>query len=346
MRKTKIICTLGPAVDNEDTLRKLMQKGMDIARLNFSHGTHEEHKIRVDRFKKIREELNLPVALLLDTKGPEIRLGKFDKGEIVLKEGERFTLVNDDILGDETKCSISYKELYKDVKKGNKILINDGLVELEVINIKDKDIVCEVLNGGTIGNHKGVNVPGVKVNLPSLTQKDIEDIKFAVENDFDFIAASFVRKPSDVKDIKNVLEEFNGEDINVIAKIENREAIENVDEIIKVSDGIMVARGDLLLNINPITLPMCQKQIIDMCKNRGKVSVVATEVLDSLADKGIINRAELSDIALAVRQGASAIMLARESGNSQHAKECIQLLNKIIEIESKNITFSQLVELI
>ncbi|HPU41746.1 MAG TPA: pyruvate kinase, partial [Acetivibrio clariflavus] len=324
---------------NEDILRKLMLKGMDIARLNFSHGTHEEHKIRVDRLKKIREELNLPVALLLDTRGPEIRLGNFEKGEVVLKEGERFVLVNDDILGDETKCSVSYKELYKDVKKGNRILINDGLVELEVINIKDKDIICEVLNGGAIGNHKGVNVPGVKVNLPSLTEKDIEDIRFGVENDFDFIAASFIRKASDVKDIKKVLEEFSGEDINVIAKIENREAIENVDEIIKVADGIMVARGDLGVEIPVEEVPVVQKMLIEKCYKTGKPVITATQMLDSMIRNPRPTRAEASDIANAIYDGTSAIMLSGETAVGKYPIETLETMAKIARKAEASIDY-------
>ena len=339
MRKTKIICTLGPATDDTHVLRRIFLTGMDVARLNFSHGTHEEHKIRVDRLKKIREELNLPVALLLDTRGPEIRLGNFEKGEVVLKEGERFVLVNDDILGDETKCSVSYKELYKDVKKGNRILINDGLVELEVINIKDKDIICEVLNGGAIGNHKGVNVPGVKVNLPSLTEKDIEDIRFGVENDFDFIAASFIRKASDVKDIKKVLEEFSGEDINVIAKIENREAIENVDEIIKVADGIMVARGDLGVEIPVEEVPVVQKMLIEKCYKTGKPVITATQMLDSMIRNPRPTRAEASDIANAIYDGTSAIMLSGETAVGKYPIETLETMAKIARKAEASIDY-------
>jgi pyruvate kinase len=339
MRKTKIICTLGPAVDNEETLRKLMQKGMDIVRLNFSHGTHEEHKIRVDRFKKVRDELGLPIPLLLDTKGPEIRLGDFENGEVHLKDGERFTLVNDDILGDITKCSVSYKELYKDVKKGTRILINDGLVELEVINIKDKDIVCEVLNGGVIGNHKGVNVPGVKVNLPSLTEKDIEDIKFAVENEFDFIAASFIRKASDVIDIKKVLESFDGQDIRVIAKIENREAIENVDEIIKVSDGIMVARGDLGVEIPVEEVPVVQKMLIEKCYKSGKPVITATQMLDSMIRNPRPTRAETSDIANAIYDGTSVIMLSGETAVGKYPVETLETMAKIARKAEASIDY-------
>ncbi len=339
MRKTKIICTLGPAVDNEDTLRKLMQKGMDIVRLNFSHGTHEEHKIRVERFKKIREELKLPIPLLLDTKGPEIRLGNFEGGEVVLKEGERFILVNDDILGDISKCSVSYKELYKDVKKGTRILINDGLVELEVLNIKGKDIICEVLNGGIIGNRKGVNVPEVEVNLPALTEKDIEDIKFAIENEFDFIAASFVRKASDVIDIKKVLESNFGHDINVIAKIENREAIENADEIIKVSDGIMVARGDLGVEIPVEEVPVVQKMLIKKCYRTGKPVITATQMLDSMIRNPRPTRAETSDIANAIYDGTSAIMLSGETAIGKYPLETFETMAKIARKAEASIDY-------
>jgi pyruvate kinase len=339
MRKTKIICTLGPAVDNEDTLRKLMEKGVDIVRLNFSHGTHEEHKIRVDQFKKIRDELKLPIPLLLDTKGPEIRLGNFEDGEVVLKEGEYFTLINEDIIGDINKCSISYKELYKDVKKGTRILINDGLVELEVLNIKGKDIVCEVLNGGIIGNRKGVNVPEVEVNLPSLTEKDIEDIKFAIENEFDFIAASFVRKASDVIDIKKVLENNSGHDINVIAKIENREAIEKVDEIIKVSDGIMVARGDLGVEIPVEEVPVVQKMLIEKCYRTGKPVITATQMLDSMIRNPRPTRAETSDIANAIYDGTSAIMLSGETAIGKYPIETFETMAKIARKAEASIDY-------
>lgn len=329
MRKTKIICTLGPAVDNEDTLKKLMLKGMDVARLNFSHGDHKEHKVRVERFKKVRESLGIPIPLLLDTKGPEIRLGKFDGGEVLLKEGDQFVLVNDDINGDITRASVSYKGLYKDVKKGSRILINDGLVELEVVKVKEKDIYCDVINGGIIGNHKGINVPGIEIHLPSLTEKDIEDIKFAVDNEFDFIAASFVRKASDVIEIKKVLEKFNSQQINVIAKIENREAIENADEIIKVSDGIMVARGDLGVEIPVEEVPIVQKMLIKKCYRSGKPVITATQMLDSMIRNPRPTRAETSDIANAIYDGTSVIMLSGETAIGKYPVETLETMSKI-----------------
>lgn len=258
MRKTKIICTLGPAVDNPEILEQLMHKGMDVARMNFSHGDHEEQKKRLESFKKIRDKLGLPIPMLLDTKGPEIRIGQFESGEATLAKDSPFTLVHDDILGNDTKVSITYKELYKDVSRGTRILINDGLIELEVEQIRGKDIHCIVRNGGSIGDKKGINVPGVEINLPSLTEKDIEDIQFGIENGFDFIAASFVRKAQDVLEIKKILEKNGGHGIMVIAKIENRQGVDNIDEILKVSDGIMVARGDLGVEIPVEDVPIVQ----------------------------------------------------------------------------------------
>lgn len=331
MRKTKIICTLGPAVDNEETLRKLMQKGMNVARLNFSHGTHEEHKVRVDLFKKIRDELGMPIPLLLDTKGPEIRLGKFETGEVILKDKDSFTLVNEDIVGDSSRAAITYKELYKDVKKGSRILINDGLVELEVTEIKGKDIHCTVVNGGAIGNNKGINVPGAEIHLPSLTQKDVEDIKFAVENEFDFIAASFVRKASDVIEIIKVLEKNNGHDIKVIAKIENREGIQNFDEILKVADGIMVARGDLGVEIPVEEVPVVQKMLIEKCYRNGKPVITATQMLDSMMRNPRPTRAETSDVANAVYDGTSVIMLSGETAAGKYPVESLEMMAKIAE---------------
>ncbi|MFZ5990015.1 MAG: pyruvate kinase [Bacillota bacterium] len=329
MRKTKIICTLGPAVDSEDTLKRLMLKGMDVARLNFSHGDHEEHRLRVERFKKVRESLGLPIPLLLDTKGPEIRLGKFETGEVHLKDGDQFVLLNNDVIGDNTKASLSYKELYKDVRKGSRILINDGLVELEVVKVQEKDIYCEVINGGMIGNHKGINVPGIEVHLPSLTDKDIEDIKFAVDNEFDFIAASFIRKASDVIEIKKVLEKYKGQEINVIAKIENREAIENADEIIKVSDGIMVARGDMGVEIPVEEVPIVQKMLIEKCYRSGRPVITATQMLDSMIRNPRPTRAETSDIANAIYDGTSVIMLSGETAVGKYPVETLEMMSKI-----------------
>lgn len=331
MRKTKIICTLGPAVDNEEILRKLMIKGMDVARINFSHGTYEEHKTRIDLFNKVRGELRLPIPLLLDTKGPEIRTGKFATGEVQLNEGDSFILVNEDIVGDNTKCTVTYKELYKDIRKGGRILINDGLVELEVTYIKGRDIYCTVLNGGAIGNNKGINVPDVEIHLPSITEKDIDDIIFGIENGFDFIAASFVRKAGDVIEIKKVLEKHGGNSIKVIAKIENREGIQNFDEIIKVADGIMVARGDLGVEIPVEEVPVVQKQLIEKCYINGKPVITATQMLDSMIRNPRPTRAEASDVANAIYDGTSVIMLSGETAAGKYPVETLEMMCKIAE---------------
>ncbi len=339
MRKTKIICTLGPAVDNEDTLQKLMLKGMNIARINFSHGTHEQHKKRVDIFKKVRDRLKFAIPLLLDTKGPEIRTGRFEKGEVLLNEGDSFVLANADIVGDQSKASVTYKELYKDVRPGGRILINDGLVELEVTDIKNKDIHCKVLNGGIIGNNKGINVPGAEIHLPSITEQDIKDIEFGIKNDFDFIAASFVRKASDVIEIRKVLEKNNGQGIKVIAKIENREGIENFDDIIKVSDGIMVARGDLGVEIPVEDVPVVQKNLIEKCYKNGKPVITATQMLDSMIRNPRPTRAEASDIANAIYDGTSVIMLSGETASGKYPVESLETMVKIAKKAESSIDY-------
>lgn len=331
MRRTKIVCTLGPASDNEEILRNMMLGGMNVARMNFSHGTHEQHKKRADLFKKVRAEVNLPIPLLLDTKGPEIRTGNFKEGQATLKENNEFVLVNKDITGDETKCTITYKELYRDVSRGSRILINDGLVELEVIEIKNKDIFCIVKNGGVIGDHKGINVPGADIRLPALTSQDIEDIKFGIQNDFDIIAASFVRKAADVVEIRKILEKNGGSDILVIAKIENREGIRNFDEILKVSDGIMVARGDLGVEIPVEEVPIVQKNIIEKCYKNGKPVITATQMLDSMIRNPRPTRAEASDVANAIFDGTSGVMLSGETAAGKYPLETIEVMARIAE---------------
>lgn len=331
MRKTKIICTLGPASDDEEILRKMMLGGMNVARMNFSHGNHEQHKKRADLFKKIRDELGLPIPLLLDTKGPEIRTGDFKDGQVTLQENNDFILVNKDIIGDEKSCSITYKELYMDVAKGSRILINDGLVELEVMEIRNKDIYCRVQNGGVVGDHKGINVPGADIRLPALTSQDIADIKFGIENDFDMIAASFVRKASDVIEIRKVLEKNGGSDILVIAKIENREGIRNFDEILKVSDGIMVARGDLGVEIPVEEVPVVQKNIIEKCYRNGKPVITATQMLDSMIRNPRPTRAEASDVANAIYDGTSGVMLSGETAAGKYPLETIAVMARIAQ---------------
>jgi len=303
---------------------------MSVGRFNFSHGTHESHQEIINTFKKVREELNLPVAMLLDTKGPEIRIGCFENNEkITLLPNHSFTLVNEDILGNSTKVSVSYKELYKDISIGQTILIDDGLVELQVIAIKDKDIVCTVVIGGQISNNKGVNVPNLKLNLPSMTGKDIDDIKFGIKNNFDFIAASFVRKPEDVISIKNLLKEYSGEHIKVISKIENREGIDNFDSILEVSDGIMVARGDLGVEIPLEEVPIVQKEFIRKTRLAGKPVITATQMLESMINAPRPTRAEVSDVANAVYDGTSAIMLSGETTIGKYPIECVNVMNNI-----------------
>ena len=339
MRRTKIICTLGPAVDDEKILRELMVNGMNAARCNFSHGCHEEHKQRIDRFKKVRDSLKLPIPLLLDTKGPEIRTGKFIGGEATLKRGERFILTNEDVVGDQTKTAVTYKDLYKDIKKNGRILLNDGLVELAVEEIKGQDIHCVVLNGGVIRNNQGINVPDANINLPSLTPQDVKDIIFGIENDFDFIAASFVRTPADVINIRKVLEEHGGADLKIIAKIENRQGIENFDQILKVADGIMVARGDLGVEIPVEEVPIVQKALIEKCYRYGKPVITATQMLDSMIRNPRPTRAEASDTANAIFDRTSAIMLSGETAMGQYPLESLIVMSKIAEKAEKAIDY-------
>jgi len=339
MRMTKIICTLGPAVDDDNLLEQLILGGMDVARLNFSHGTHEEQKARVDRVKKVRAKLNMPVPLLLDTKGPEIRLGKFEKGEVTLQEGNEFVLVNETILGTEERSTISHKELYKDVKLGTVILINDGLVAIEVQKIEGKDIRCKILNGGAISNNKGVNIPETDTHLPATTAQDIEDIKFAIDNEFDFIACSFVRKASNVNEVREILKKYGGQDLKIISKIENREGVSNFDEILKVSDGIMVARGDLGVEIPTEEVPIVQKMIIKKCYENGKPVITATQMLDSMIKNPRPTRAESSDVANAVYDGTSAIMLSGESAMGKYPIESVKTMVRIAQKAEESIDY-------
>ncbi|NLC43928.1 MAG: pyruvate kinase [Clostridiales bacterium] len=339
MRKTKIICTLGPAVDDPILLEKLISSGMDVARMNFSHGDHEEQKKRLDTFKNVREKLGKPIPVLLDTRGPEIRTGSFESGEATLVDGDAFALVNEDIIGDNTKVSITYKGLYLDVKKGDHILINDGLIDLEVDHIQDMDIHCTILNGGTIGNKKGINVPRVEIQLPSLTEKDISDICFGIENEFDFIAASFVRKPEDIMEIKKVLTKHGGQSIKVIAKIENRQGVDNIDEILKVSDGIMVARGDLGVEIPVEEVPLVQKMLIDKCYRNGKPVITATQMLDSMIRNPRPTRAEASDVANAIFDGTSVIMLSGETAAGKYPIESMCTMDRIAKKAEKSIDY-------
>lgn len=334
MRKTKIVCTIGPATESEEMLAKIIDQGMNVARLNFSHQTQNEHKERIDRIKKVRELMDKPIAIMLDTKGPEVRTGNFENGKIEVQTGDEFTLTTEDILGNEKISSITYKNLPKDVKIGDFILIDDGLIELEVMSKDDKQVVCLVKNGGEIANHKGVNIPGVNIGLPSLTEKDKSDILFAIETELDFIAASFVRKAQDVIAIRKILEENGGEDIQIISKIENREGVDNIDEIISLSDGIMVARGDLGVEIPPEEVPLVQKMIIKKCNEAGKPVITATQMLDSMMRNPRPTRAEVTDTANAILDGTDAIMLSGETAAGKYPEESVKTMNNIaIKIE-------------
>ena len=308
MRKTKIVCTLGPATDREGVLRDMICAGMNVARFNFSHGTHEDHARRLAQLQKLRDELDMPVAALLDTKGPEIRLRDFKNGRVQLKAGQTFTLTTREVMGDENICSITYKELPQDVRPGARILLDDGLIALTVKDIDGGDIVCTVKNDGPVSNHKGVNVPDVHLSMPYMTAQDKDDIRFGVEQGFDFIAASFVRSAADVLEIRRVLDECKCDFIKIIAKIENREGVNNIEEILSVSDGIMVARGDMGVEIDFTEIPIIQKDIIWRCYNAGKPVITATQMLESMMEHPRPTRAEITDVANAIYDGTSAIM--------------------------------------
>ena len=343
MKKTKIVCTIGPAVD-EKIMRQLFQEGLNVVRLNFSHGSHEEHKERIDMVKSLRKEMDLPIAIMLDTKGPEIRLGNF-KENIELKDGDIFTLTTKDIIGDDKKASVSYEELPKDVKKGDRILIDDGLVEMVVEEIvNNEDIICKVLNGGTLSDHKGINVPNVAINLPAITKKDISDIIFGIENDIDFVAASFIRKAEDVLEIRRILEENNGGDIDIISKIENQEGVDNIEEIIEASDGIMVARGDLGVEILTEEIPLIQKKIIRKCNLAGKPVITATQMLDSMIRNPRPTRAEVTDVANAILDGSDAIMLSGETAVGKYPIESVKTMYKIATKTEDSLDYKEILK--
>ena len=330
-RKTKIVGTIGPVSESKEILRELMKSGLDVARINFSHGGYEENKDKIDNIKAVREELNLPVALMLDTKGPEIRTGKQESGDekVEIKEGSEFTFVNDDIIGNETKTSISYKNLYNEVKPGAKILVDDGAIEFRVKEIRGKDVVCTTINTGLLGSRKTVNVPGLSLELPAISEKDRVDILNGIKANFDFIAASFVRRASDVKAIRQLLDENGGEEIKIISKIESQEGIDNIDEIIEVSDGIMVARGDMAVEIPFEKVPIVQKNFVKRCNRVGKPVIIATQMLETMMNNPRPTRAEVSDVANAVYDETNAIMLSGECAIGKFPLECIQTMNKI-----------------
>ncbi|WP_408020781.1 pyruvate kinase [Staphylococcus epidermidis] len=330
MRKTKIVCTIGPASESEEMLEKLMNAGMNVARLNFSHGSHEEHKARIDTIRKVAKRLNKTIGLLLDTKGPEIRTHNMKDGLIVLEKGKEVIVSMDEVEGTPEKFSVTYENLINDVNIGSYILLDDGLVELQVKEInKDKgEVKCDILNTGELKNKKGVNLPGVKVNLPGITDKDADDIRFGIKENVDFIAASFVRRPSDVLDIRQILEEEKAE-ITIFPKIENQEGIDNIEEILEVSDGLMVARGDMGVEIPPESVPMVQKDLIRKCNKLGKPVITATQMLDSMQHNPRATRAEASDVANAIYDGTDAVMLSGETAAGQYPEEAVKTMRNI-----------------
>ena len=332
MKKTKVVCTMGTNTNDRELMRKLIQNGMDVARFNFSHGDHEEQKGRMDMLKELREEEHATTAILLDTKGPEIRTGVLKDGKkIKLETGKTFTLTTEDIVGDENKVSITYKGLAEDVSEGKIILIDDGLIGLKVIGKTDKEIHCEIINGGELGEKKGVNVPGVPVRLPAITEKDKEDIKFGAEQGIDFIAASFVRNAECILEIKAYLKSLGAPYIPIIAKIENEEGISNIDEIIRAADGIMVARGDLGVEIPAEELPYLQKMMIQKCNDQFKTVITATQMLDSMMRNPRPTRAEVTDVANAVYDGTDVVMLSGETANGKYPVEALKMMAHIVE---------------
>ena len=339
MKKTKIVCTMGPNTDNREIMKELALNGMDVARFNFSHGDHAEHKHRLEILESVREELGIPIASLLDTKGPEIRTGKLKDGKkVTLKEGDLYTLTTEEIVGDETRGYINYAGLAEDVKPGDRILIDDGLIELHVREVNGTDIVCRIENGGELGEKKGVNVPGVRVKLPALTDKDKEDIRFGVDAGFDFVAASFVRNADAIREIREILDE-KGSAMQIIAKIENEQGIENIDSIIEASDGIMVARGDMGVEIPAEKVPHIQKMIIRKCNLACKVVITATQMLDSMIRNPRPTRAEVSDVANAVYEGTDAVMLSGETAMGSYPIEAVRMMSQIAEESEKYLDY-------
>lgn len=341
MKKTKIVCTIGPTSGSKKVLTSLLKNGMNVARLNFSHGSFAEHKEKIDLLKETSEELGIPVAILLDTKGPEIRIKEFSKGEIILKKGQKFTLTSRMVEGNNQEVGVSYSGLPKELETGDIVLIDDGLIKLKVEKIEDTDIVFTVVNGGILSNNKSVNCPNMKLNLPAITKQDQKDIKFGIQEELDFIAASFIRKAQDVLDIRRVLEENDGGHIHIISKIENQEGINNIDEIIKVSDGIMVARGDLGVEIPPEKVPLMQKLIIRKCNEVGKPVITATQMLDSMMRNPRPTRAEVTDIANAILDGTDAIMLSGETASGKYPVQALKTMVRIARTTEKSTEYKE-----
>lgn len=341
MRKTKIVATIGPACDRVETLVQLLEAGLDVARFNFSHGSHAEHKARLDKLRQAMAETGKRVAILLDTKGPEIRTGPLKREPIYLKDGARLILTTIPVEGDEERISVTYRNLPKDVYPGCKILIDDGLIEAQVEEVREEEIITRIINGGELKGHKGVNVPGVSINLPGITLKDTEDIRFGLREGIDFIAASFVRKAGDVLEIRKVVEQEGYEDVQIIAKIENQEGLDNLDDILDVADGLMVARGDLGVEVPAEEVPLIQKMLIEKCNQRGKVVITATQMLDSMQRNPRPTRAEVADVANAILDGTDAVMLSGETAAGKYPVEAVQTMARIAERIEQDIKYTE-----
>ncbi len=341
LRKTKIVCTIGPASESEEMLTNLIENGMNVARINFSHGGYEENEQKIENIKKVREKLNKPVPLCLDTKGPEIRTGKLESGDekVRIEEGQKFTFLNEDVIGNNTKTSISYKGLYEDVKPGATILVDDGAIEFRVDEVVGKDVVCTALNTGMLGSRKTVNVPGLKLNLPALSEKDINDLTNGVKAGFDYIFASFVRRADDLHQIRKLLDDNGGQNIKIISKIESQEGIDNFEEILNLSDGIMVARGDMAVEVPFEQVPVIQKRFIRECNAAGKPVITATQMLESMTANPRPTRAEVSDVANAVYDRTGAIMLSGESAMGKYPVLCVKAMDKISQTVEADLNY-------
>jgi pyruvate kinase len=342
MKKTKIICTVGPASEDREILRNMMLAGMNAARLNFSHGTHEEQKRKIDLIKALRKELDLPISIILDTKGPEIRTGEFGGKEVPLNEGQKYILTVDDVMGTNEICSVSYKALIEDVRPGDRILVDDGLIGMTVDEIEGGNIICTVNNGGVIKDHKSVNIPGVTVKLPAITEKDKEDIRFGIREGVDYIAASFVRKGSDVVEIREFLKANGAEQIQIIAKIENKEGVDNILDIIAFSDAVMVARGDLGVEIPAEQVPVTQKRIIKLCNLEGKPVITATQMMDSMIRNPRPTRAEVTDVANAIYDGTDVVMLSGETASGKYPVEAVQMMDRIAVTTEASLNYDSI----
>lgn len=344
MRKTKIICTLGPAVDDENILRQMIENGMNCCRLNFSHGTHEEQKVRIDRVKKIREEMKVNLPILLDTKGPEIRIKTFEHGSVELEKGQIFTLTTGDAPGNQEQVPLTYEDLAQHIQVGNRILIDDGMIALDVKEIQGKNVVCTVINGGKISNRKSINVPNVAIPMTYMSEVDKADVLFGIEQGVDYIAASFVRTAADVHQLRDFLVENNGSRIRIISKIENAQGVTHIDEILDASDGIMVARGDLGVEIPFRDLPPLQKEMIQKCYRKGKEVVTATQMLESMTKNPRPTRAEVSDVANAIFDGTTCIMLSGESAAGDYPVEAVMTMASIADSAEASMTFQPLAD--